>query len=78
MQRERFPVERYVAGKMGIKGYVVSDCDAVADIYNNHKFVKSMAEAAAISVKTGTDLNCGDAYKSLKEAVEKGLLTKKI
>jgi beta-glucosidase len=63
--------------RWGFKGYVVSDCDAVADIFNNHKYVKTMAEAAAIAVKTGTDLNCGGAYQALKDAVKEGLITEK-
>jgi len=60
----------------GFKGYVVSDCGAINDIYANHRMVKSMAEAAALAVKSGTDLNCGQVYNNaLMEAVEKGLIT---
>jgi beta-glucosidase len=56
---------------------VVSDCDAVSDIYYGHKYTKSLTEAAALAVKAGCDLNCGDSYGHLKEAVEKGYLTEK-
>jgi beta-glucosidase len=62
-------------------GYVVSDCGAVDDIYNNHLLVKSAAEAAALAVKNGCDLECGCTYNipcdygRLKEAVRQGLLT---
>ncbi len=60
----------------GFNGYVVSDCGAVRDIYANHKFVKTAPEAAAVAVKSGTDLNCGKVYSSdLIEAVKKDLLT---
>ncbi|RYY73610.1 MAG: glycoside hydrolase family 3 protein [Gammaproteobacteria bacterium] len=59
----------------GFKGYVVSDCDSVEDIYLFHKIVPTAAEAAALAVKTGDDLNCGKTYAALKEAVEKGLIT---
>jgi beta-glucosidase len=55
-------------------GYVVSDCGAITDIYANHKFVKTPEEAAALAVLAGCDLECGDTYKYLKSAVEKGLL----
>ncbi|MDD6800783.1 MAG: glycoside hydrolase family 3 N-terminal domain-containing protein, partial [Firmicutes bacterium] len=34
-------------GKFGFKGYVVSDCGAVTDIYFGHKKVNSISEAAA-------------------------------
>ena len=61
----------------GFKGYVVSDCDAVGDIYYGHKYTSSLAEAAALAVKAGCDLDCGDSYIHLKEAVEKGYLSEK-
>ena len=61
----------------GFKGYVVSDCGAIADIWKTHKLVKDEAEAAALAVKRGTDLECGDTYKSLPEAVKRGLVTEK-
>ncbi len=59
----------------GFKGYVVSDCGAIDDIYLNHKIVPTGAEAAAIGVLGGCDLECGRTYENLKEAVNKGLLT---
>jgi beta-glucosidase len=60
----------------GFKGYVVSDCGAIDDIFMNHKIVKTAPEASALSVKSGTDLECGTVYESaLLEAVKKGLLT---
>jgi beta-glucosidase len=60
--------------KWHFSGYVVSDCGAINDIYANHKFVKTPEEAAALAVLAGCDLECGDTYKYLKSAVEKGLL----
>ena len=57
------------------EGYVVSDCGAIRDIYAHHKIVKTEPEAAALGVKSGTDLNCGNAYESLVEAVDLGLLS---
>ncbi|MGQ9800646.1 MAG: glycoside hydrolase family 3 C-terminal domain-containing protein [Candidatus Saccharicenans sp.] len=60
----------------GFEGYVVSDCDAVDDIYATHKLVPTLAEAAAMALKAGTDLNCGRAYSALLDAVKKGLLDK--
>lgn len=58
----------------GFDGYVVSDCDAIDDIYATHKLVPTLAEAAAMALKAGTDLNCGRAYSALLEAVKKGLV----
>lgn len=58
-------------------GYIVSDCEAITDIYANHKLVATPEEAAALAVKSGTDLECGKVYLNLKQAVEKGLITEK-
>jgi beta-glucosidase len=58
-------------------GYVVSDCDAIWDIYKLQKKVATGAEAAAMAVKAGCDLNCGDTYKQLVPAVRKGLLAER-
>lgn len=55
-------------------GFVVSDCDGIVDIYRNHKQVATPAEAAALAVKSGTDLECGKVYLNLKEAVDRGLI----
>jgi beta-glucosidase len=59
----------------GFRGYVVSDCGAVTDVYATHKIVKTPAEAAALSVKSGVDLECGETYQYLHEAVDKGYLS---
>jgi beta-glucosidase len=56
-------------------GHVVSDCAAIADIWKNHKFVKTEAEASALAVKSGTDLTCGREYTSLTQALRDGLIT---
>ena len=56
-------------------GYIVSDCGAIDDIYLRHKIVQTAPEAAALAVKTGTDLDCGRVYPNLVAAVEKGLIT---
>ncbi|HSX64467.1 MAG TPA: glycoside hydrolase family 3 N-terminal domain-containing protein, partial [Pseudoxanthomonas sp.] len=60
----------------GFKGYVVSDCWAIRDIWENHKIVATPEEAAALAVKNGTELNCGNTYAEwLPVAVRKGLLS---
>ena len=58
----------------GFDGYVVSDCGAIRDIHAHHKVTKSPAESAAIAVRNGCELNCGEVYSSLLEAVDEGLI----
>ncbi len=71
-------------GAWKFNGYVVSDCDAVVDIYEGHHFTKSQAEAAAVSNKAGMDNECADFFTVVKDnhdyqpyidAVKQGLLS---
>jgi len=61
----------------GFDGHVVSDCDAIYDIYGNHKFTGTPEEASALAVKAGDDLCCGTDYNSLARAVKEGLISEK-
>jgi beta-glucosidase len=58
----------------GFDGYVVSDCGAIDDIYLRHGLVATAAEASALAVRRGCDLECGSTYRSLGEAVKQGLV----
>lgn len=68
-------LEKILREEWGFEGHVVSDCGAIQDIYENHKVVATPAEAAALAVNNGCDLNCGSVFKHLKEAVDQGLVT---
>jgi beta-glucosidase len=70
-------IEKTLRGKWGFGGYVVSDCGAIRDIYNEtaHRYKPTAAEASAVAVKTGTDLTCGTEYKSLVDAMKAGRIT---
>ncbi len=57
------------------KGYFVSDCGAILDISQHHHFVETDAEAAAVALKNGCNLNCGQAYRYLMDAYEEDLIT---
>ncbi|WP_374295563.1 glycoside hydrolase family 3 C-terminal domain-containing protein [Sphingomonas sp.] len=59
----------------GFKGFTVSDCDAVANIHMFHHYRLDGAGASAAAIKGGNDLNCGNAYAALPEAVRRGLIT---
>lgn len=67
-------LEQILRQEWGFDGYVVSDCEAIRDIFENHKVVATAAEAAALAVKNGCELNCGRVYDALLEAVEQGLI----
>jgi beta-glucosidase len=56
------------------RGYVTSDCGAIDDFYRGHKTSPNAPSAAADAVIHGTDIECGESYKTLVEAVHNGLL----
>ena len=56
----------------GFDGYVVSDCDAVDDMTQFHHYRPDDARSSAAALAAGTDLDCGQAYAALGEAVAKG------
>jgi beta-glucosidase len=58
----------------GFRGYVVSDCWAISDLHQAHNFVLSLGQAAALSVKAGTDLSCGPEFEALDFALQDRLL----
>ena len=68
-------LEKILRQEWGFDGYVVSDCGAILDIYAHHKIVDTPAEAAAVAVKNGCELNCGGTYPALLDAVEQGLIS---
>ena len=67
-------------GKWDYQGHVVSDCWAIRDFYSDegHGTVQTQVEAAALAVKNGVNLNCGNTYPALVEAVEQGLIEESV
>jgi beta-glucosidase len=75
-------LQDHLRGAWGFQGYVVSDCGAISDIFQNHHFTKTMEEGSAAAFKTGTDLICsyppdhaGFERDALIKAVHEGFLT---
>jgi beta-glucosidase len=58
----------------GFAGHVVSDCGAIEDFYKHHKVSENAATSSAWALKSGTDVNCGTAYKALPQALAMGLV----
>lgn len=74
-----FFLTELVRNRWGFEGYIVSDCDAIRDLYGEkqHHYVKTAEEAAAAAVKAGCNLCCGGDYNALVRAVQQGLVTEK-
>jgi beta-glucosidase len=70
-------VKDILRGEWDFPGYIVSDCGAIDDIYLRHKVAPTAAAAAALGVRTGTDLDCGHVYPNLIEALKQGLITER-
>jgi beta-glucosidase len=65
---------RILRKEWGFAGYVVSDCGAITDIWRGHGYRPTAPEAASVALRSGCDLECGDDYRSLGEAVRAGLV----
>lgn len=59
----------------GFTGHVVSDCWAIKDFYEGHKVTNGPLDSVAMAMNNGCDLNCGNLFEYLQEAVEKGLVS---
>ena len=59
-------------------GYVTSDCGAIDDFFKNHKTHPDGASAAADAVIHTTDLDCGEIFAYLPEAIERGLISEAV
>ncbi len=68
-------VNTILRGEWGFKGLVVSDCWAIKDIWDTHKYLPDVEHATAAAVHNGVDLNCGESYSHIPEAVAQGLLS---
>lgn len=68
---------RFLREQWGYKGLVVTDCWAVRDFYNegcHNIFPNDPVSATALSVRSGADLECGNSFPALVEAVKTGKL----
>ena len=71
----KFLLTETLRDKWGFDGHVVSDCDAINDIFGGHHIAQDAAAAGAIAIKAGLNLECGSSFLSLKTAIDRGLLT---
>ncbi|MDR3201717.1 MAG: glycoside hydrolase family 3 C-terminal domain-containing protein, partial [Bifidobacteriaceae bacterium] len=74
----KFAQETLARRTWGFDGFITSDCGAITNVFNTHHFVDNRAQATAISLKAGTDVDCtaGSQYSAgVFEAVQQGILT---
>ena len=77
-----FLLQDQLRGKWGFQGYVVSDCEAIVNIFRDHHFTKTQPEASALAVQRGMDNECVDFakvkddhdYKPYLDAYKQGFL----
>ncbi|MDE7194052.1 MAG: glycoside hydrolase family 3 C-terminal domain-containing protein, partial [Oscillospiraceae bacterium] len=59
----------------GFDGYFVSDCWAIRDFHEHHMVTATAPKSAAMALKAGCDVNCGNTYLHLLSALKQGLIT---
>ncbi len=77
-----FLLQDQLRSKWKFQGYVVSDCDAVVNVFRDHHFTKTQPEASALAIQRGMDNECLDFakvkddhdYRPYYEAYKQGLL----
>ncbi|HSK67774.1 MAG TPA: glycoside hydrolase family 3 C-terminal domain-containing protein [Candidatus Limnocylindria bacterium] len=62
-------------GQWGFGGHVVSDCWAIKDFHEAHHVTDTAPQSAALAIRNGCDLNCGNTYLHLLAALKEGLVT---
>lgn len=58
----------------GFQGHVVSDCWAIKDFHENHHVTKNKVESVSLAMNNGCDLNCGNLFIYLLDAVNNGFV----
>lgn len=59
----------------GFEGHVTSDCWAIKDFHEYHHVTNSALESVALAMNNGCDLNCGNMFFYLEEAVKRGMVS---
>lgn len=70
-----FLLRDILRNKWGFDGHVVSDCWAIKDFHMHHMVTSTPQESAALAIDAGCDLNCGNMYLVLLQALQEGLIT---
>lgn len=68
-------IEELLRKKWEFQGHFVSDCWAIKDFHMHHMVTSTPEQSAALALKAGCDLNCGNTYLRILQACEQGLVT---
>lgn len=68
-------IQDILRGKWGFEGHFVSDCWAIADFHEHHLVTATAKESAAMAIKAGCDVNCGNTYLHILKAYQDGLVS---
>lgn len=71
-------LKKVLRGKWSFDGHVVSDCWAIKDFHMHHHVTNTAIESVALAVNMGCDLNCGNIFLHLAEAVKQGLVSEEM
>ncbi len=68
-------LQQILRGEWGFEGHFVSDCWAIRDFHTGHMVTDTPEASAALAIREGCDVNCGNTYVYLMKAYDKGLVT---
>lgn len=68
-------IQGILRDEWGFQGHYVSDCGAIQDFHSGHMVTDTPEESAALALKSGCDVNCGNMYLHLLKAYQDGLVT---
>lgn len=71
----QFLMQEILNEKWKFDGYFTSDCWAIKDFHMYHGVTNTATESAALALKTGCDMNCGNIYLKVLQAYEESLVT---
>ena len=67
-------LQQTLRGDWGFRGLVMSDAFSITDCHQGHGYTRDEAESAAAALRAGCDVEIGRCYRSLTEALQRGVV----